>query len=297
MRKLIILIFLLLPFAVSAQENLESFDDKNTPVLNDDLQDSFRRIRKLQDKTSFIDSTEIIPLANGGFGTALTDPDADRVPFWDDSTSGFIWKSLSNIELITADDASWDVPSWVSTVYVSCVGGGAGAGGGASSHGGGGGGSAGNYIINYPVTVTPGGTVAITIGEGGAGGTGIGDGIDGENTVFGSITIPGGNKGLGSSQTGGTADIGLDGSGQTAGGGSNYLPGGNGADGTSVGGKGGGSPWGIGGNGGASAGGGGGDAGDNATGYGAGGGGADSNGGESDSTGGNGSDGMCIIKY
>lgn len=204
--------------------------------------------------------------------------------------------STSGVEIFT-EDGTFTVPSGITKVYVSMVGGGAGGGGGEQNHGGGGGGSSGNYVINYPVTVTPAGTVAITIGSAGTGGNGTGDGTDGGDTSFGALTVPGGNKGLGSGQTGGLADIGFDGSGNTSGGGENYTPGGNGADGASLGGKGGGNPWGIGGDGGSSGGGGPGDPGDNATGYGAGGGGADSNGGESASTGGTGSDGLVIVMY
>src|SRR3990167_7170511 len=87
---LFLLLFLLLPCRLYAQEGeaLESFDNKNVTVLNDGLQDTWRRIRNLQDTTSIL-STGIVALANGGTGRALTDPGADRILFWDESSNYF----------------------------------------------------------------------------------------------------------------------------------------------------------------------------------------------------------------
>lgn len=39
--------------------------------------------------------TGILPLANGGTGSALTDPNADRIGFWDDSAGIFTWLTAS----------------------------------------------------------------------------------------------------------------------------------------------------------------------------------------------------------
>ena len=77
------------------------------------------------------------------------------------------------------------VPQGVSLVWITGCGGG---GGGASN---GGGGAAGNQVINFPISVTPGETIAVTIGGGG------GSGAAGGNTTFGSyISIPGGGPGV-----------------------------------------------------------------------------------------------------
>lgn len=44
--------------------------------------------------------TGILPLAEGGTGAALTDPNADRILFWDDSAGGSVWLSMgSNISI------------------------------------------------------------------------------------------------------------------------------------------------------------------------------------------------------
>ena len=90
---------------------------------------------------------------------------------------------------------TFNVPSGVSSVQVLVVGGGGGAG---SSIGGGGGAGGLVYHPNYPVT--PGGTVSVTVGEGGAGdttptGPGNSRGTNGQNSVFGTITAQGGGAG------------------------------------------------------------------------------------------------------
>lgn len=40
------------------------------------------------------DTGLILPLANGGLGASLTDPGADRIPFWDDSGTTVTWLTL-----------------------------------------------------------------------------------------------------------------------------------------------------------------------------------------------------------
>lgn len=93
-----------------------------------------------------------------------------------------------------AASGSFSVPAGVELVFVSGVGGG-GGGGAALSGLGGGGGEGGGGVWRYPVTVTPGDTVAVTIGAGGAGGTAGGVGGSGGNTSFGSLSLPGGQGG------------------------------------------------------------------------------------------------------
>lgn len=101
---------------------------------------------------------------------------------------------------------SFIIPPRIETIYVSAVGGGAGGagGGGACNYSstiknagaGGGGGGRGTQVINQEITVTPGETLTIIVGEKGLGGpAGVtatdyylakdgGDGADGEDTIL-----------------------------------------------------------------------------------------------------------------
>ncbi len=108
--------------------------------------------------------------------------------------------------------SNFSVPSGVTTVDVLVVGGG-GCGGGANgqtgSDGGGGGGAGGLvYATSYPVT--PGGSVSVTVGAGGAAPNGYGDtnGQGGGDSVFGSLTANGGGKGVRNGQTAGNGGSG-----------------------------------------------------------------------------------------
>jgi len=89
---------------------------------------------------------------------------------------------------------TFSVPSGVSSVDVLVVAGG-GAGGKGSSQGGGGGG-AGGLIYRPGFTVTPGGTVSVTVGSGGSDNTSAGSrGNDGQDSAFGTLTAKGGGAG------------------------------------------------------------------------------------------------------
>lgn len=119
---------------------------------------------------------------------------------------------------VTASSCIFNVPSNVSVIFVTAIAGGGGGGGGcngdsaSASRGGGGGGSCGETLADYPLAVTPSGTVPVTIGAGGAGGA-VGssgnDGVDGTDTKIGIITVAGGNKGHSgvSDRAGGAAKI------------------------------------------------------------------------------------------
>ena len=90
---------------------------------------------------------------------------------------------------------TFNVPSGVSSVQVLVV---AGGGGGGSSIGGGGG--AGGLVYHSGFSVTPGGTVSVTVGDGGVGdttptGPGPSTGTNGQDSVFGTITAKGGGAG------------------------------------------------------------------------------------------------------
>lgn len=207
---------------------------------------------------------------------------------------------------VFTSSGTFTVPSGVTKVYLTMVGGGAGGGSGNTTAGvqGGGGGGAGASLINYPFTVTPAANLTVTIGAGGTGGSGppgtTNDGTDGGSTSFDSVTVVGGVKGLKDGGDGGlggnssstityafdsTAAIST--AGQTAGV-ARFRGGNGGKGGTSAGGGGGSSPFGAGtdgGNNNTSA--------SNATANtGAGGG-----GGGSGANGGNGGSGIVIVSY
>ncbi len=88
---------------------------------------------------------------------------------------------------------TWTCPAGVTSIKVEAYGGGGGGGRGEGFSGdnGGGGGGGGAYTVINTVTVSPATNYNITIGNGGAGGTSIQDGIDGNNTTatFGGTTI------------------------------------------------------------------------------------------------------------
>ena len=194
---------------------------------------------------------------------------------------------------IFTSSGTFTVPSAVTRIYVTEVGGGGGggAGGGAGPGGGGGGGQA---HINFPITVTPLATHTITIGTAGTAGTAAdGDGGDGGDTKFDDgggdeLVAAGGVKGIGNAGggTGGAGGgAGLAGSGVTAG--SPGIKGGAGAaEATTVGGGGGASHFGSGGAGGSS---GSGSAGSD---FGGGGGGGDNN-----TNGGAGTAGFILVQW
>jgi hypothetical protein len=88
---------------------------------------------------------------------------------------------------------TFSVPSGITAVDVLIV---AGGGGGSSHHGGGGG--AGGLIFRPAFTVTPGGTVSVTVGCGGAGGyrpSPLLQGSRGQDSVFGTLIAKGGGGG------------------------------------------------------------------------------------------------------
>jgi len=152
---------------------------------------------------------------------------------------------------------TFSVPTGVTSVQVLVVAGG--GGGGGINPGGGsngyfnGGGGAGGLVFHPAYPVTPGGTVSVTVGDGGTGpGAGCRGG-NGQPSVFGTITAQGGGGGGGSGQPANCGGSGGGGGGNTGAG-----AGGSGQQGPSGGGTGYGNPGGTGAPGGAGAGGGGG---------------------------------------
>lgn len=163
----------------------------------------------------------VLPLANGGTGSNLADPNDDRIMFWDDSAGVVTWLSLGAGLAITgtvlngvgtdtqdfASSGTWNKPSGASTVIVEMWGaGGGGASGslvnGGSMCGGGGGGGGARYFGIFKATDLAA-SVSVTIGAGGTGGAGQTTlntagiaGTAGGNTTFGSYaTAYGGGPG------------------------------------------------------------------------------------------------------
>jgi len=152
---------------------------------------------------------------------------------------------------------TFSVPTGVTSVQVLVVAGG--GGGGGINPGGGsngyfnGGGGAGGLVFHPAYPVTPGGTVSVTVGDGGTGPGGGCRGGNGQPSVFGTITAQGGGGGGGSGQPANCGGSGGGGGGNTGSG-----AGGNGQQGPSGGGTGYGNNGGTGASGGSGAGGGGG---------------------------------------
>ena len=113
--------------------------------------------------------------------------------------------------------ATFNVPTGVTSVWVLAVAGGGGGGSFPTAYGGGGGG-AGGFVEVPAFPVTPGGTVALSVGVGGA--ASQPQGGSGGDTTFGTLTAKGGGGG-GTTATG----TGLPGG---SGGGACYAPGGPG---------------------------------------------------------------------
>jgi uncharacterized repeat protein (TIGR02543 family) len=111
------------------------------------------------------------------------------------------------LSFTTVGDCNWNVPAGVTSADVLVVGGGGGGAGAYTpllSDGAGAGGGGGAYLASsYPVS----GTIAITVGAGGAGGTAGNTrenrhGTRGGSSVFGSVTAGGGGGGGCSSSSG-----------------------------------------------------------------------------------------------
>jgi len=111
-----------------------------------------------------------------------------------------------------ASSSSFTVPAGVTSAKVRVIGGG-GGGGGNTTQGGGGGGGGGGYA-EMVVSVTPGQTIAITVGSGGAGGSNASGTATGNNgqaggtSSFGSVVAASGGSGGGGSLVGGQGNSG-----------------------------------------------------------------------------------------
>ena len=114
----------------------------------------------------------------------------------DFSGNGNYWNT-NNISLAgasytsyTSGSGNYTVPAGVTSINYLVVAGGGGAGGNAFNGGGGGGG-----VLAGSMSVTPGQTIAYSVGAGGAGGSGGTNGSNGSNSTLGSLTAIGGGAG------------------------------------------------------------------------------------------------------
>lgn len=95
--------------------------------------------------------------------------------------------------LFTSGAGTWTVPTGVTEVYLEVVAG----GGGAGNFGGGGGGEVigAGRTTRKIVTVVPGASIPVAVGDGGAGGNYLTPATNGGNSIFGSVTAKGGGAG------------------------------------------------------------------------------------------------------
>jgi hypothetical protein len=122
------------------------------------------------------------------------------------SASAAIIPEVVVVSFTTVGSTSWTAPSYVTTVEYLVVGGGGGSGGGYDTGAGGGGG--GGMVLTGTLSVVPGTTYTIVVGDGGIAGTvdrlAIAptpkevDGGSGGDSIFATVTALGGDGGFGS---------------------------------------------------------------------------------------------------
>ena len=152
------------------------------------------------------DTTQYVRISVGTNANRPGSPTAGQMRFNTDTGlvetwNGSAWVNMIEqvlpemniVEFIAPGSHVFNVPTGIQAVEVLVVAGGGGGGG----LGGGGGGGGVIHLPEYPVT--PGGSVALTVGAGGAGGPGnpSNAGDQGGPSTFGSVTAVGGGGGAG----------------------------------------------------------------------------------------------------
>jgi len=112
-----------------------------------------------------------------------------------DSSGKYYSGSVQGVETVTTWTSSpgggaWTVPAGVTTAEILVVGG---AGSGGSNGGGGAGG--GGIVHHTTYSLTPAASITVTVGAGQARTTGAAVGVDGGDSVFGTLTAKGGGGG------------------------------------------------------------------------------------------------------
>ncbi len=140
--------------------------------------------------------TSIVRLTPGTSGQFLKTLGASANPLW--ANAG------SYSSQIFTTSGTFTAPSGITRIFISGCGAG-GAGGGSVNPGdAGGGGGAGEWIINQPYIVIPSNSYTVTIGSGGTPVNAAGNtpGNTGGSTIFDTITLVGGNGGVGADTSG-----------------------------------------------------------------------------------------------
>lgn len=197
-------------------------------AVNDTIKDpaKFKALNILMQEMINASVVQALQALNDTFGTE------DMLPL-----NVLLSNAITNHGVQTfTSNGTFVVPEGVYKIFVTAAGGGGGGGGyqnyGEFSGGGGGGGAC---VFKKAFSVTPGQSIAVTIGAGGAGGGSNGDGKTGGSTVVGSlITLPGGlggyytckgGNGAAGGGGGGAGTRGTDSASFTVKGGSGYIPG------------------------------------------------------------------------
>ena len=118
----LIILFLLIPTLCFGQ--ISTMVDDSMPSLNQQLRRTKRRLNWLESHKIDLDSEVdgVLPLANGGTETALTDPGADRIFFWDESDNETDWLVPGDNLSITGNNLNVASVSGSSNVIFQYVG-------------------------------------------------------------------------------------------------------------------------------------------------------------------------------
>lgn len=144
--------------------------------------------------------TSLVRLPPGTSGQALLTGGAAANPSW-----GNVGGEASTVggtgQKIFTTDGTFTVPAGITKVFLTMIGGGGSGGGTSNTNQQGGGGGAGASVINYPLEVTPGATLTVQVG---LGGTGVNSSTaSGEASIFDTatakITANGGSGGTANS--------------------------------------------------------------------------------------------------
>lgn len=151
-----------------------------------------------------------LSIAEGGTGVSLTDPNANAILGWNDTSNamqfytagtGITIDSTANtissnsgltVTTYTSGSGNWTIPSTGNVFFVRCWGGGgsgARGNGGSNRCGGGGGGGYSEHIYSLADLGSRGSTISYTVGAGGAAVSTISSGNPGGNTTFGTGAI------------------------------------------------------------------------------------------------------------
>lgn len=99
LNNLLLILFLLtsVSFAEDEVDIIPDNSEQSVALQNDNFRKTARRLRDLENGISLTSGvTGILPLANGGTARALSDPNADRLLFWDDSSGYFEFLSIGS---------------------------------------------------------------------------------------------------------------------------------------------------------------------------------------------------------